>query len=85
MRNIFSKPFTLYLFSEQYWDWVDLKMSSNEKWLEGGFALNDDQIETPAAKEIRLSDYTDMSPLGNWIPEIPTFNSSATEQEKSGI
>ena len=60
-------------------------MSSNEKWLEGGFALNDDQIETPAAKEIRLSDYTDMSPLGNWIPEIPTFNSSATEQDKSGI
>ena len=60
-------------------------MSPNAKWLAGGFALNDVQIETPAAKEIRLSDYSDMSPLGNWIPEIPTFNSSATEKDKSGI
>ena len=60
-------------------------MSSDEKWLAGGFHLNDLQIEVPPAAEIKTSDYTDMSPLGNWKPDIPTFASNATEQEKSGI
>ena len=60
-------------------------MSYDEKWLAGGFILNDHEIESSAADEIKPSDYTDMRPLGNWIVEIPDLAPIGSELEKSGI
>ena len=74
----------IFLFRTTQWDWVDLKRNPDEKWLSGGFPLNDHEIKTPAPKEVTHTNYVDMSPLGNWIQNIPTFASNATDGEKSG-
>ena len=66
------------------WDWMDLKMSSDQKWLAGGFPVNDHELDNTYPKEVSPTNYVDMSPLGNWVHNIPTFASNATNAEKSG-
>ena len=67
----------------EYWNWMDLKMSPDKKWLAGGFPVNDHEIENTGPKEVTPTNYVDMSPLGNWIHNIPTFASNATEDKQS--
>ena len=59
-------------------------MSPEKKWLAGGFPINDHEIENTGPKEVSSTNYVDMSPLGNWIHNIPSFASNATNEEKSG-
>ena len=63
---------------------MDLKMSSDQKWLAGGFPVNDHEIEIINPKEVSPTNYVDMSPLGNWMHNIPTFASNSTDDKKSG-
>ena len=64
--------------------WLDMKMSNN-KWLAGGFPINDHEIENPGPKEVDPDSYVDLSPLGDWVRNVPTFASNATDDDKSGI
>ena len=67
---------------------MDLRMSPTEQWLAGGFSINDHEInqtENTGPIEIEVNNYLDMTPFGNWIQKIPSFNSSATDDEKTGI
>ena len=64
---------------------MDVKRSPTNKWLAGGFPINDHEIETPEPKEVASDNYVDMSPLGDWVRNIPTFASNATDEDKTGI
>ena len=65
--------------------WVDLRMSPDRKWWSGGYKLNDHEVEHSDAKQIEPSNYNDMSSLGKWNMDIPTFNESLSDEENSGI
>ena len=64
---------------------MDVRRSPSNKWLADGFPINDHEIENPGSKEVAFNDYIDMSPLGDWLRNIPTFASNATDEDKSGI
>ena len=64
---------------------MDVKRSPSNKWLAGGFPINDHEIENPGPKEVTSNNYIDMSPLGDWVQNVPTFASNATDEDKSGI
>ena len=64
--------------------WTDLRLSPNQTWLVGGFELNDREIKVPPAHEISTTDYKDMSPFGNWQPNIPVFTASSTDNDTLG-
>ena len=52
-------------------------MSPTEQWLAGGFSINDHEInqtENTGPIEIEVNNYLDMTPFGNWIQKIPSFN-----------
>ena len=58
---------------------------SNNRWLAGGFPINDHEIDALDPKEVDPDSYVDLSPLGDWVRNVPTFASNATEDDKSGI
>ena len=64
---------------------MDLEKDKDQKWSSGGFEINDNEIDINGPSEIILSDYIDMTPLGNTLELMPDFSLNATDAEKSGI
>ena len=73
------------IFSTSAILWTDLKLSPDQKWMAGGYGPSDHDIEALPAEEVLPEDYKDMSPMGIWMPNIPAFNDSATDDDKLGI
>ena len=71
-------------FRDVGWDWMDLRKTSDQNWLHGGFFINDHEITNTGPIEVSTTDYIDMSPFGNTLQFSPDFGLNRTEEEKSG-